>query len=117
MDIQAEFREWVLDKAVRAGKFSASRKERYRRMYNRDARGTVALIDRLEAVTPTREVEAGLPPGWFPELARKAAGGQPTLGTDDGAGLPESWFGELTARPQSEREHRRSRVTVARAGD
>lgn len=111
-DIQTMFREYVLDKAVAAGKFASSRKPYYRAQYNRDAKGTVALIDRLEAVQPitAKPVEAGLPTEWFPEL--RAAGRQP--GTDDGIGLPESWFPEMrAAQPQSEREHRRSRVAVA----
>jgi hypothetical protein len=109
-DIQTMFREYVLDQAVEAGKFAASRKPEYRTMYNRDAKGTVALINRLESLTGgVKPVEAGLPTEWFPEL--RAAGATP--GADDGVGLPESWFHELAARPQDKREHQRSRILAA----
>jgi hypothetical protein len=60
-------REYVISEAVRAGKFSESRADHYRQMFDADPPGTERVLAALASALPG---EHPYPPELFPELAR-----------------------------------------------
>jgi hypothetical protein len=88
------YREYVLDRAVRAGKFPASRKPHYRRLYDKDPAATRALIGQLASGLPPaahRQDEGGLPDEWFPAGGRNRKPSTAVALEAKEGGLPVEW--------------------------
>jgi hypothetical protein len=112
-------REHLLDEAVRAGKFSASRKPHYRKLYASKPKATKRLIEELAPGLPETESvpEDSYPQEWLTTRERQtvaaagaSSGGeapaapasQPPVASD---AYPPGWL-----TPQDRQE--RSRITV-----